>query len=206
MKNIKYIFICLFVVSITQAQIIKPLSCYQTDTQNRFPTSNIPLSQRVYYKDVNNYFTSFVGSWKHVEGNKTFIVTLYKRNMEHRYENDYIIYYIDRIYGHYKLVENYGLPNETEIYNSQDFTGDRPFEIFAYSPSTTATNLECTIYDVVDSNFPDKYFEGDLILTINSGTSPLTAQWVVTPIIDKWYVEGQRTSFVIPTNITLTKM
>ena len=206
MKNIKYILICLFVVSIAHAQINKPLSSYETDTQNRFPTSNIPFSQRVYYEDVNNYFISFVGSWKHIEGNKTFIVTLYKQAMRPADFNDFTTYYMDEIFGYYKLVENYGLPSETIIYNSQDFIGDRPFEIFSYAPSTTATNLECTIYDVVDSNFPDKYLDGDLKFTINYGTSPLTAQWIVTPIIDKWYVEGQRTSFVIPTNITLTKM
>ena len=121
-------------------------------------------------------------------------------------DNNLVVFYMDEIFGHYKLVENYGLPNETEIYNSQDLIGDRPFEIFAYPPSTTATNLDCTIYDLVDLNYPDKFLEGNLKFTLNSGTSPLTAQWIITPITDKWYVEGQRTSFVIPTNITLTKM
>ena len=206
-KTAFYLLICL--VSLTaQAQIIKPLKSYYTDPKNYYDDNSL-FTQLVYYKDTFNHFTPFIGSWKYVEGNKTFIVTLYKKTKEASYWNDNIAYYMDDIYGHYCLVEDYGLPTETEIYNSQDLTGNRPMEIFSLSPETSYLNIECRIYDVVGANNNPNFgmgMEGNLKITINNSTSPLTAQWTVTPIYEKWYKEGEPTSFVVPTNIVLTKM
>jgi len=196
-------------VSLTaQAQIIKPLSSFYTDTQN-YSNDDTILIQPVYYKDTFNHFTPFIGSWKHIEGNKTFIVTLYKVTKKSITHNDNIIYYMDYIYGYYRLVEDFGLATETEIYNSQDLTGNRPAEIISISPTTTYLNIEFRIYDVVGANNNPNFgmgMTGDLKMIINNSTNPLTAQWTVTPIYEKWYKDGEPTSFVVPTNIVLTKM
>ena len=206
-KTAFYLLICL--VSLTaQAQIIKPLKSYYTDPKNYYDDNSL-FTQLVYYKDTFNHFTPFIGSWKYVEGNKTFIVTLYKLTKEPIIHNENISYYIDRVYGHYRLVEDYGLSTETEIYNSLDTSGNRPTEIHTASAATTYLNIECRIYDVVGANNNPNFgmgMTGDLKMTINNSTSPLTAQWTVTPIYEKWYKEGEPTSFVVPTNIVLTKM
>jgi len=208
MKKIAlYLFIC-FVSFTTQAQTIRPLSAFYTDTQN-YSNDDTILIQPVYYKDTYNHFAPFIGSWKYVEGNKTFIVTLYKVTKKPITHNDNIIYFMDYIFGYYRLVEDYGLTTETEIYNSQDLSGNRPMEIFSISTATTYLNIKCSLYDVVGANNNPNFgmgMEGDLKITINNSTSPLTAQWTVTPIYEKWYKEGEPTSFVVPTNIVLTKM
>jgi len=101
------------------------------------------------------------------------------------------------------------LPSETEIYNSQDISGNRPAEINSISPTTKYLNIEFRLYDVVGINNNPNFamgMTGNLKITINNSTSPLTAQWTVTPIYEKWYKEGEPRSFVVPTNIVLTKM
>ena len=208
MKKIAFYLLICFVSLTTQAQSIKPLKSYYTDSKDYYG-DNLLFVQPVYYKDTYNHFIPFIGSWKYVEGNKTFIVTLYKKTKEAAFWNDNIAYYMDDIYGYYRLVEDFGLPTETEIYNSQDLTGNRPMEIFSLSPETSYLNIICRIYDVVGANNNPNFamgMEGDLKITINNNTNPLTAKWTVTPIHEKWYKEGEPTSFVVPTNIVLTKM
>jgi hypothetical protein len=208
MKKIAfYLLICIVSIT-TKAQSIKSLKSFNTDTQN-YSNDDFIINQPIYYKDTFNHFTPFIGSWKYVEGNKTFIVTLYKKTMEPAIWNDKIIYYMDEIYGYYRLFENYGLSTETEIYNSQDLTGNRPMEIFSLSPNTSFLNIECHLYDVVGINNNPNFamgMEGSLKISINNSTSPLTAQWNLTPIYEKWYKEGEPTNFVVPTNILLTKI
>ncbi|WP_026724557.1 DUF6705 family protein [Flavobacterium sasangense] len=208
MKKIAFYLLICFVSLTAQAQTIKPLSSFYTGTQN-YSNDDTVLIQPVYYKDTFNHFTPFIGSWKYVEGNKTFIVTLYKVTKKPITHNNNVIYYMDYIFGYYRLVENYGLSSETEIYNSQDLTGNRPAEINSISPTTTYMNIEFRIYDVVGVNYNPNFamgMTGDLKITINNSTSPLTAQWTVTPIYEKWYKEGEPNSFVVPTNIVLIKM
>ena len=97
-----------------QAQTIKPLKSFYTDPKNYYDDNSLFVPP-VYYKDTYNHFAPFIGSWKYVEGNKTFIVTLYKLTKEPIIHNENISYYIDRVYGHYRLVEDYGLSTEKKF-------------------------------------------------------------------------------------------
>lgn len=68
-----------------------------------------------YYKDINGSLNPFIGVWKNTTGNKTFKLTLWKKEMA-LFANSF---YIDKIHGDYIVIENEGQPNETILFNSR---------------------------------------------------------------------------------------
>ena len=59
---------------IAKAQQIVSYNTYSTD-ENKYINEN--LSPK-YYKDITNRLNVFVGDWKYVNGNQTFIITIRK--------------------------------------------------------------------------------------------------------------------------------
>lgn len=73
-----------------------------------------------YYKDINGTLNPFIGIWKNTTGNKTFKVTLWKKEMV-LFANSF---YIDKIYGDYTVIVNEGQTNEQVLFNSKYPTND----------------------------------------------------------------------------------
>lgn len=207
-KKMKKILIIIFIVAIqnSYAQSVRPLS----DASLHQDYGN----QKIYFKDINNNFTPFLGSWKYTSGTTTFVVSLWKETKYAFTDNNnlsFIKYYKDVIFGHYNLYENYGLPNQTLVYTSQKNIGASTtqfWDTIMVSDSETENKLSGMINDVVGNNqnpsFPQGVV-GFLSMSINPNTSPQTAQWKVT-ISTGMLAENQPTQFTIPTNIVLTKM
>ncbi|GAA4162592.1 hypothetical protein GCM10022217_30280 [Chryseobacterium ginsenosidimutans] len=68
-----------------------------------------------YYKDINGSLNPFIGVWKNTAGNKTFKLTLWKKEMVSYLRK----FYMDEIHGDYIVIENEGQPNETILFNSR---------------------------------------------------------------------------------------
>lgn len=197
----KILIIALLLLSpIAFSQTIKPLSAFRTDTQ---PSNADEIITPIYYKDTNNYFTPFLGTWTSQIGANTFVVTFWKETqLPSKDDNDGVLYYRDEIFGHYKLVQNYGAANETIIYTSQINYLNSPTPIFTavFATSTFYNKLGATIYDV-NTMTNEKYWgvRGSLEM-ISTSAIPTTATWKISKT-----EEINPGNFVIPTNITLVK-
>ena len=198
MKNIiiTLLFILLNSNNITaQTLTIVDYSNHQTD--DLMGETNIIK----YYKDLNNNFAPFIGKWIWQNGNQTFEVILWKAT-KHPFGNP-IKFYSDEIFGHYRLVENYGLMNEQEIYTSDKYFKNNiqliPHSIFV--GSTNGINAGGTVHEFsVPDNAENYAIFGDLSLTkINANTM----QWKVRPIEEAMSIYRV---FNIPTDIVLTKV
>lgn len=200
MKKILYI-LCFITLS---------LSCKAQQIVNINQFDALSNTAGKYYKDVNNVFANFLGTWQWQNGTQTFTVTLWKETMSEHENGTAPSFYKDHILGHYDLTEmqNQGgaLVEET-LYTSQRKIGQSntwwPYAIFG--GTSEGTEFSGLIYDVsVDDPDWSLGVRGNLKLTIIS-TSPLQMQWEVT-LPEGMYDIGQPTTFNIPTNITLTKL
>lgn len=207
-KDMKNILVIILTVALQSCycQTIKPLSDASLHEDYG--------KQLIYFKDIANNFTPFLGSWKYTSGNTTFVVSLWKETKyvfrDNLDQND-ISYYSDVIFGHYQMYQNYGSPNQTLVYTSQKNIGASTTQLWntiIVSKSENSNKLSGTINDVVGTNqnpnFPQGVV-GFLSMSINPNTSPQTAQWKVTPSTGM-LAENQPTQFTIPTNVVLTKM
>ncbi|MBN9286279.1 hypothetical protein [Flavobacterium sp.] len=177
MKKILYLFLLMFITTFSYSQQEKIEEIRQYYNPN-FNTSPFYI---YYYKDINNYFTPFIGPK----------------------------YYVDELRGHYKLVQNYGQPNEQLIYTSQKNVGNSitswPTIVMSNQP-TEPYKMTGTIFDVagvLNPSYPTGV-RGELEMIINPA-NPNTAQWEVTLPMGMRGLD-QPSTFTIPTNITLTKV
>jgi hypothetical protein len=195
----KYITLLTLILlwNFSNSQIIKPLKNI---------SNHINYNDVVYYKDIYNYFTPFLGNWKYVNGNKTFIVTLWKATKTQVPYNDMAEYYVDEIYGTYRMVQDYGLPNEQTLYTSiVNIPGSAQQRLTVIVADVKYKNKLCgRIYDVAGPYDPQHPIgiNNFLNMTINTGSFPLTALWKVS--LDEELFGS--TSISIPSNVTLTKM
>lgn len=67
-----------------------------------------------YYKDFNGNLNPFIGIWKYTSGNKTFKVTLWKREMQY-----FTGHYMDVIWGDYEMIENEGQITQNILFKSK---------------------------------------------------------------------------------------
>lgn len=175
-------------------------------TDNR-PSDDQPSNPK-YYKDINNYFTPFIGTWKYTNGDKTFIVTLWKDEMRAYPSSDIIYYYTDNIFGHYKMVQNYGTPNQVVLYTSEINVGlsTTQWPSVIYAASIESNKLGGHLYDINTEPANSQFWplRGSLTMTINPNSNPLTAHWKITNSEEK-IIGGRNYNFVIPTDIILTK-
>lgn len=166
MKNTIKILAIFFIIS-CKAQTIVNLN-----------TFNIGDNSNKYFKDLDNNFVNFVGTWENTTGNITFRVIIWKEAESQLLteENSYM----DRLFGKFLLIQNAGLPNELIIHNSVKY----------YSQSNTTTNWSLIgspgdpnlfIAYLMDTcaNGGNSVIEGKATLEINSSTTPLNIHWKV---------------------------
>ncbi|KAF2519710.1 hypothetical protein E0W68_00290 [Flavobacterium salilacus subsp. salilacus] len=130
----------------------------------------------------------FEGTWEHIDGNKKFVVSLWKE------ENDLL--------GHYKMINT---NNNTILYSSYKLLTTGQLK-WTFAINTTIYNLEASgiIIDNSVSFEPTGFIEGYIRMDIQSGTTPLTIHWrVYEP--EGLKIENQP-DFNIPTDIVLTKV
>ena len=205
MRKYLSLFLLIFTVFFSYAQTEKTVDIRQFYNSN-FKKS--PLIAYYYYKDVNNYFTPFIGTWIYQNGNQTFVIRFWKETKA-SYINENPKFYIDELCGHYKLVQNYGQPNEQVIYTSEKNIGNSvtPWSTIIIA-GKALENYKMTgqVFDVagvLNPSYPTGV-RGNLEMTINPD-NPDTAQWEVTLPMGMRGL-GQPKTFTIPTNITLTKV
>lgn len=200
------LYLIIGICQLGYSQTVKPLSAFYTDP---YPADAESIVTPIYYKDINDYFTPFLGQWKNTNGNTTFIVTLWKETKHTFSENGFVKYYSDLIYGHYQIFINYGLSNQQLLHTSQINIGNtnQVWDTVILSDVTTPNNLNGTIYDVKGTPLNNNYAEGTvgcLSMIINTSQSLITANWKVSRKYDL-VGSDQPINFTIPTNITLTK-
>ena len=204
MRNLFLILSLLYMVFI-HGQTIKPLSSFYTEAKPTNP------SNAVYYKDIDNLFQPFLGTWIYQNGNTTFVVTLWKETKAPA-KNEYGVplYYKDRISGHYKLVQNYGTINQVVLYTSEInyLNSPTPISTVIYANCLQTGILSGGIYDINTMvNHPNYYFgkRGSLVMTIGANGNFNTAHWLITPDFEENWSDYPTPNFVIPVDITLTK-
>ncbi len=165
-------------------------------------TNQLNLTPNLYYKDLNNIFSNYIGTWENVNGNKTFRVTLWKE-IKIKYPRG-INVYMDEIHGKFMMIENTGQPNETILYRS-----DKEFlNTGSYWPDIIQfIALDENIFGgvIMDNCMA---IEGDSRLRsfsfkMNYTTVPLTAHWKVKNLPETLISEPP---ILIPTNLVLIKV
>src|SRR5690606_37146106 len=100
MKNILKIIILFFFYTVSYAQITVNLDTFNSGNKND-----------KYFKDLDNNYQTYIGTWENVTGNITFRVILWKETMAPLTTNTNS--FIDKIYGRFLIIENEGTLSET---------------------------------------------------------------------------------------------
>lgn len=58
-----------------------------------------------YFKDINNDFNSFEGTWEYTSGNTSLTISFRKRINVHQ-QSEISNYHLDALVGEYKYIEN----------------------------------------------------------------------------------------------------
>lgn len=195
MKTIyKIIFISLLFIN-CKAQEIVDISTY-----------NLSDNSNKYFKDINNNYANFTGTWENTTRNITFRVNLWKDEKVDFTTTDPNCF-MDLIRGSYQIIQDAGTSNEIILHNSvkyypqNNFT--RSYVIILRS------GYGVTAFGYIDDNcatYPTGQnisLSGSLKIKIsNPGVSPSIAHWTV---IRKGATFGGAT-FTVPTDIILTKV
>ena len=136
----------------------------------------------------------FTGTWQYQNGNQVFMVKFWVEG------ND--------ILGRYKMITVDANGNQTSvIYKSTDKWGNSPHapkrEIYC-QPGSESGTLAGLISDTTVNDPYSDFITGYISIKLLSGSSPMTASWVVTRG-QGIKIEGEP-DFNIHTNITLTKV
>lgn len=199
---LKLIILVLFTLSSCKTTAQTVIVRYIADMKTEDWQVDGPVKK--YFKDINNHFTPFLGTWTTQIGTQTFVVTFWK---ETKVANgNPIEFYTDNIIGHYRLVENYTMPNEQVIYTSDKYWRGTTQTIpgIYVMKSTDGVHAGGMI---IDTSFPDNspYHgqEGRLGMKILTTGTNTTAQWRISKGSD---AKPQDRIFNIPTDIILTKV
>ncbi len=190
MKTIYSILLALLFAN-CQAQTIVNIN-----TQNRGNYSN------KYFKDINNNFQNFEGTWENTTGNKTFRVIIWKEEKvalpkeENAFE--------DKLYGRFLIIQNAGTSSEVILHNSVKYY---PQNNITTNWSLLGSALDSNVFGtyIMDTcaNGGDGVIDGTAKMEItNFGSTPSTAHWTVKSVLQ--LQPGQ--SFSVPTDCILTKV
>lgn len=193
MKNVSKLILFLFVFI--------SFNCKAQTTVN-LNTYNIGDNSNKYFKDLDNNFPNFVGTWENTTGNTTFRVILWK--VPRRALTNETNSFIDEVYGRFLILQNAGLPNEVIIHNS--------IKYFPQSNSSSDWSLLGRPYNatingayIIDTcaNGGNGVLEGTATMEItNLGSTPLNAHWQVKS--SRQLFSGEY--FTVPTDCILTKV
>lgn len=189
MKNIITILILIIAFTSCRAQQIVNINTFNQGGNNG-----------KYFKDIDNNFPVFIGTWENTTGNLTFRVVLTKTT-----KKNYITRYMDKIEGRFLIIENAGTINENIVHNSvKDYPQSGQTSTYVI---TGATMSGIYFHGLIDDNSIDDNTIG--ILTgqlsmeiINTGNSPLQAHWKVF----RKGISIQGLNFNVPTDIIMTKV
>lgn len=173
----------------------------QTPTTVNISTYNQGDNANKYFKDINNNYNNFVGTWQCTSGNITFRLIIWKTAMVLNTSD--INCFMDDLNAKYLIIQNAGTSNETVLFNSikyfpqNGYTSNSIMTAFAlnnfsFSGAFTDTNANNGNY-VLDGAFS---FE-----ITNIGNLPLQAIWNLKST--KQLQPGE--NFIVPTNCILTK-
>jgi hypothetical protein len=194
MRNIFFITVLFFTLFNCKAQTISMTT-----------TNYVNIPNGAYIKDIDGLFNPFIGTWKWTNGNSELTIIFIKKEMYNASGlNDY---YMDKIMGGYRYIENGILIVNTLNFNTEFTLNDTStYENYApilgsiYNPFN---ELSIKISDKIKG----KGCDAELIL-INSGSGTITAQWKMRDR-EHWNINGQNPlpqGFSIPVNVILTKI
>lgn len=190
MKNIlKIIVIALFFTN-CKAQTEVNINTYnQGDNSNK------------YFKDINNNYPNFVGTWQNTTGNITFRLILWKETR--RVLTNETNSFIDSLFGKYLIIQNVGMPNEIILHNSvKYFPQSRTTSTWSlYGLVGNPTSSSGSFMDTNANNGTgalNAFYYFDII---NLGSPVLQAQWNLKSTTNLFAGE----SFTVPTSCILTK-
>ncbi len=173
----------------------------QTPTTVNINTYNQGNNANKYFKDINNNYNNFVGTWQNTTGNVTFKLIIWKTPMAINYADTNC--FIDDLNAKYLIIQNVGTSNEIVLFNSIKYFPQNGYTSnsimtafalnnFAFSGAFTDTN----------ANNGTFVLEGAFSLEItNLGNTPLQAQWKLQST--RHLQPGE--SFTVPTSCILTK-
>jgi len=193
MKNIKILVLTLLISVGCKAQQIVNIHTFNQGSYSG-----------KYFKDLDNHYDVFVGTWENTTGNMTFRVVLHKT--ERMPIGSPTEYYMDRIHGSFLMIENVGTRNEREIYNSVRYfpQSGQTSENVIIGGSRDGVSMGSFIEDTTISNtiIPSGILRGQMTLEIlNLNNTPLQARWKVF----RKGLSLQGVEFNVPIDIILTK-
>ena len=173
----------------------------QTQTTVNINTYNQGNNANKYFKDINDNYNNFVGTWQNTIGNVTFKLIIWKKVMDPLTNESNS--YMDELNAKYLIIQNAGTSNEIVLFNSIKYFPQNGYTSncimtafalnnFAFSGAFTDTNANNGTF-VLDGAF-------SLEIT-NLGNTPLQAQWKLQST--RHLQPGE--SFTVPTNCILTK-
>lgn len=188
MKNILYIILF---------STFSLLSCKAQQVVNR-TTFNQGNNEGKYFKDLDNNFAPFIGTWEWQNGSQIFRITLWKVEMDEYKNGNKPSFYMDVIKGHFEMVETGQLP-ETIIYTSNKKVGNGDIYYLPAISASSGDGISCGS-SLLDNSITSNYYgvACDFSLDTIPNTNPVQATFNVKSR------DGE--SFNIPTNITLTKV
>lgn len=189
MKIFKIIAVLFFAVS-CKAQVVVNINTYnQGNNSNK------------YFKDIDNNYQKFVGTWEVTEGTKTFRLIIWKEsNVEMKSETNTKI---DFLMAKYLIIENLGTPFQRTLKNSiryfkkNNYTSNSIMIAWATNGNGFAGAFTDT-HANGGNGVLDGAFKFDIINNIN----PIQAHWKLKSTGAP--EDGQ--SFSIPTEAILTKV
>ena len=186
-------FIALLIANLFYAQQVVDIS-----------TFNSGNNSNKYFKDINNNYNNFIGTWENTTGNTTFRITLVKIAKTYSLGNHQNVK-MDLIKGSYKIIQNAGTPNETILFDSVKQTSNGIWEYVIEMRSNNGTSAYGWIEDnnAICPNQSQCVLEAWAYLKILPNTNGLQAEW-------KLKIEGIRfegDTFRVPTEtIIMTKV
>lgn len=190
-KIITFIAFAVFFIN-CKAQTIVNISTYPKQNESN-----------KYFKDINNNYQNFTGTWESTTGNITFRLILWKVTKDTYHIN--LNNFIDRIYGRFLIIQNAGNINESILHDSVKYFPQNGYtsDVILFAYATEPNEFGGSFTDTC-ANGGNGVLEAVFSLEIlNLGSTPLQAQWNVTST--SRYLEAGE-SFTVPTNTILTKV
>jgi hypothetical protein len=167
-----------------------------------------------YFKDLNNYYGNFIGTWENTTGNRTFRLILWKQTKRQVTISNNC--FIDELDGRFLIILNAGTPNEQIIHNSVKYYPQNNITTVSVLSGRAINNnslfgvFEDTCASIGDSETLDmntvqnqKVLSGWFSLTlINNGNNSSTANWKISSASNLQSNEF----FSFPTECVMTKV
>lgn len=186
MKKIILLFAILFYTN-CKAQITVNINTY-----------NEGSNSDKYFKDLDNNYSLFVGTWENTTGNITFRLIIWKESrMKLLNETNS---FMDTLLGKYLIIENAGLPNERILFNSIKYFPQSNYTTsWVLLGKATSSSNAYGFFSDTNANNGTNVIDGAFDLKI---LNTAQAQWLLKA--DRQLLSGE--IYKVPTNAILTKI